>query len=526
MAVTSKTSGIAAAAISGMRWNYFGGIGSSLCTLAIGIVLARILGPKPYGQTIIASTIYGFMNLFVDGGFSQALIQKRTLDQQEIRRTFTCQISIGALTTGFVYLLAPWIARLFHDPSATWVIQAMAMTIAFQSAGLVSAALLRRRLQFKVIQYAGLSSYLFGYLVLGIPLAFFGAGVWSLVAACLTQCLLNAILLYAAVRHSIAPSFGLPDRTTTSFGGTIVANNLVNWGHSNLDNLAAAQLGPLGLGLYGRACNFAYQPANAVVTGLQSVLLSSAAKLQDRKCLIGDLTLCVLAIVFGVLGSAYAVFAMTSETTIVGLFGDKWIGVIPLMIPLAIAMPFYAAHCLLGPVLCGLGRPELEFWPQAISCGIAAIAYFAAARVSIATIAWTLLAVMLFRFGMIASFAFRLLRLSWGKVLQVVSKRIGFAIAFGALAWTLDETLRVPFHFAAGPRLVVIFSFCMALLAWSIWSAGDFIFGRDAIRFLLNYAPHFPEAYQRQLQIQAGRSVRTPIANLDNAQTGPSGAIK
>ena len=112
-----------------------------------------------------------------------------------------------------------------------------------------------------------------------------------------------------------------------------------------------------------------------------------------------DLTLCVLAIVFGVLGSAYAAFALTSETTIVGLFGDKWAGVLPLMLPLAIAMPFYAAHCLLGPILCGLGRPGLEFWPQAISCGVAAFAYFAAARISLASIAWALLGIMLSDLG-------------------------------------------------------------------------------------------------------------------------------
>jgi lipopolysaccharide exporter len=524
-ALTSKSSNLAASAISGIRWNYLGGMSSSLCSLVIGIVLARILGPRPYGQIIIASTIYGLINLFVDGGFSQALIQKRTLDRQEIRKTFTYQVGIGLLTTGIVYFLAPWIARQFHDPSATRVIQAMAFMIVIQSAGSVSSALLRRRMQFKVVQFAGVSSYLLGYLVLGIPLAFDGAGVWSLVSACLAQCFLNSIFLYAAVRHSLAPSFGFPDRSLSIFGGTIIANNLVNWGHSNLDNLAAAQLGPIGLGLYGRACNFAYQPANAVVAGLQSVLISSAARLQERLRLMRDLTLCGLAIVFGVLGTAYAVLALTRETIIVGLFGDKWIGVIPLMLPLAIAMPFYAAHCLLGPVLCGLGRPELEFWPQAISCGAAAIAYFAAGRISIAALAWTLLSIMLFRFGMIAAFAFRLLQLPWGKVMYVIARRIGFSLAFGALAWTLDQILRSPFHFAAGPRLVGLLAFCTAMFGCAVWSAGDLVFGGEAIRFLLNYAPHFPAIYVKRLRIQAHRSSRDSLLGAGAGQSRPSGVV-
>ncbi|HTA80003.1 MAG TPA: oligosaccharide flippase family protein, partial [Terracidiphilus sp.] len=73
--------GTAASAIAGVRWSYFGGACSMLCSLAVGIVLARILGPKPYGQMILASTVYGFVNLFVDGGLSQALIQKQALDE-------------------------------------------------------------------------------------------------------------------------------------------------------------------------------------------------------------------------------------------------------------------------------------------------------------------------------------------------------------------------------------------------------------------------------------------------------------
>src|ERR1700677_774384 len=168
-------------AVSGIRWNYIGGISASVCSISIGIVLARILGPRPFGQVIIASTVYGFLNLFVDGGFSQALIQKSRLEADEIRETFTCQVGIGICTTGFVYLLAPWIARQFRDPSAVHVIQAMSLMIAIQSTGLVSAALLRRGMRFKRVQYAALSSYLFGYLLVGIPLALRGAGVWSLV---------------------------------------------------------------------------------------------------------------------------------------------------------------------------------------------------------------------------------------------------------------------------------------------------------------------------------------------------------
>jgi lipopolysaccharide exporter len=499
--LASQPSNIAASAVSGIRWNYIGGICASLCSVAIGIVLARILGPRPFGQVIIASTVYGFLNLFVDGGFSQALIQKLQLDHDEIRKTFTCQVGIGIFSTAFVYVLAPWIAMEFHDPSATRVIQAMSMVIAIQSIGLVSAALLRRGMQFKRIQHAALASYLFGFLLVGIPLAIYGAGVWSLVLAYLLQCTLNSALLYLAARHSVAPLFAFPDRSTMSFGGTIIANNLANWGHSNLDNIAASHLGPSALGLYGRGCNFAYQPVNTVVTGLQSVLLSATAKVQGNKPLMRDLTLAVIAIVFGILGAAYATFAMNSATTIVGLYGNKWVGVIPLMIPFAIAMPLFGVHCLLGPILCGMGRPALEFWPQAITCALAVLAYFTAAHFSLVSIAWALLFIMILRFGMIAAFTFRLLKISWADVTLLLLKRTGFSVIFGGINWCADQTLRA-FHLGAGYRLGILLFLSVAMLGLSVWSASHIVFGRQAVRFMLGYASHLPQGYVKRLRLQ------------------------
>lgn len=508
--MTRSREGIASLAIAGAGWNYFGGILSSLCSLAAGIVLARMLGPKPYGQVIIASTIYGFLNLFVDGGFSQALIQKATLDLQTIRRTFTCQVCLGAGMTCVVFFCAPWIAGLFHDASATPVVQVMALAIAIQSAGLVSAALLRKQMQFKAIQRSAVASSLIGYLIFSIPLALLGAGVWSLVAGSLCQCLLNTAFLYGAIRHTLRPSFGLPERAVTKFGGTIIANNLVNWGHANLDNLAASGLGPVALGLYGRACNFAYQPVHAVVPGLQTVLLSSTAKAQERRPLIGELTLSSMAIVFGMLGPAYVTFAMIPQTAIVGLFGAKWTGVLPLVVPLALAMPFYGVHCLLGPIVCGLGRPELEFWPQAVSCVVAGIAFFAAARISLAALAWALFGVMLFRFVVTGGFAFHFLRIRRANVLRMIAGRMAFSTMFGVLAWLTDQILRTALRMDAGPRLMVVAAFCALLLGVTIWKAGEVAFGYDAIAFLLRYASLLPQSYVRQLRAQAHRRGHVP----------------
>lgn len=499
--LTTKGSSVAASALSGVRWNYVGSAFSIVCSMTIGAVLARILGPGPFGQAIVASTIYGFVNLFVNGGFSQALIQLKELPPIAVRRTFTTQMVLGLSMTMLVTVSAPFLARQFHTPSAAPVIRAMAWIITFQAFGLVSAALLRRRMRFKAVQFAGIGGYVVGYMFVGLPLAMKGFGVWSLVAAYLVQALVNSLLLYAAVRHTLLPSFHPPDRSILSFGGAVVGSNLVNWGHSNFDNLASSRLGPLSLGLYGRACNLAYQPVTAAAATLQSVLLSASAKVRERPELLRRVVLSMLAIVFGVIGPAYLTLACIPDTVILGLYGTKWAASVPLMVPLALAMPFWGGMSLLGPVLSGLGKPQLEFWPQAFTSSIAAGAFFAASHYSLLAIAWSLFCISLLRLLAVATFLFRELSISWQTACSVIAKRLLLSALFGFVIAVMDRALRHTPLFT-GARLAVDAVVATALLSALIWTAAHLIFGRLAVGFLLDYASHMPGRYVRQLRMR------------------------
>lgn len=468
--------------------------------MVIGAVLARILGPKPFGQAIIAITIHGFVNLFVDGGFSQALIQKKEVSDLEIRRTFTSQILIGLLSSTIVFAAAPLIARLFHDPGAAPVVRVMSILLTIQSIGLVSAALLRRQMRFRAIQYARLTGYLAGYLLLGIPLAFLGAGVWSLVAAYLAQGAVSSVLLYWAARHPIRLSFALPHRSIRVFGGTIVANNIANWGLDNLDNIAASQLGPVALGLYGRSFNFAHQPCSAIVNGVQSVLLSATSKVQERKELLGEITLSALGAILGILGPAYATLFLLPYTVMIGLYGPKWVLAVPLMAPLAISTLLYGSMSLLGPILCGAGRPSLEFWPMAISCAVAAVAYFAAAKWSLVAVAWAVCSVTILRFLLMAVVTFRLLHVQWSKAISLIFRRLLFSCGFALIPWAFDHFL-VFLNVNVSVRLFLVFGLSLCLMGACIWYASAVVFGYEALTFLLRYGAHLPAIMERRIRL-------------------------
>ena len=162
-------SNLLARSATALKWNYAGVLVRVACQLAIGVVLARMLGPAPFGVVAIAWLLIGACNLFADFGLAAALVQKEHVAERDIRFVFTCQVALGALLTGIGMLVADSVASYFGVPDAAAPLRAMFGLFLIQSIGQTSAALLRRSLDFRYLQQISIGSYLLGYLAIGIP---------------------------------------------------------------------------------------------------------------------------------------------------------------------------------------------------------------------------------------------------------------------------------------------------------------------------------------------------------------------
>jgi lipopolysaccharide exporter len=201
---------LTASALEASKWNSVGFLSRGAASIVVGIVLARLLGPKPFGQVGVATIIYSFGNLLADAGFSSAVVQRPELKDRQIQFAFTMQILFGLVLTAVVFSIAPLVGTTVHDPAVTNVVRAVSPIFLLQSLGQTATGLLKRTMGFRVIQTAQIFSYLLGYAVVGIGLAYAGLGVWSLVAAQLCQPLLYSVLVYFQVRHSASRALGFP----------------------------------------------------------------------------------------------------------------------------------------------------------------------------------------------------------------------------------------------------------------------------------------------------------------------------
>ena len=453
-------------ALEGFSWNTAGNFARSFAGFAINIVLARLLGPEPFGVVALALLVIGIGNLVIESGLGSALVQQKEIDRQDIAFVFTLQMAFGIGLASIITVLSPWLAEQFAAPTATPVLQVMALILVLQAFAQVPSALLRRKLDFKHLQIAQITSFFIGYLGFGLPLAFTGFGVWSLVAAQITQSGLNALMVFLFSRFSLALTLKR-SRHLTRFGLQILAANIANWIIQYIDQaIIGRRFGVRNLGFYSRAYFLNWTPVGIILTSAQASIFSAVSRMGKGKDTIR---------VFRGFMSAFAIFffpiywliAMESTNIIQIIYGHEWMPAAALLKPLAIAMPFLALVGLEGPVLNGLGKPQYEMRAQWITAFFAILVLTIAAQFSILATAWSIVIIYIFRLSILSVMTIKVLEISWMQLMRPILSGLFMGILTVAV-WNLSS-----FFFSAkitdflipfARSMVVIFT-CM-LVFW------------------------------------------------------------
>lgn len=437
-----------------LKWNYLGNIMRSLSQFVIGILLARLLGPEPFGIVAVAWMILGVGNLFADLGFGSALVQRESLSTLDLRFIFTCQMAFASLLTGFGILSAEYIAGYFHKPEATLVIQVMFLLFMFQSLGQTAAAMLRRSLNFKALQQIMVLSYLIGYLLIGIPAALMGLGVWSLVAAQLVQSLLSSLLFIRVTSVPLMPYFhrGSPDLVT--FGLKVTAANLTSWSISNLDTVFIGRaFGVVELGLYTRALTLLNTPMNMITTGFQSVLFSACSRTQKDLQRIKRIYLETTAAVAMICIPVFVTAAVIPETIILGIYGENWQASVPVITPLALAVLVNALLAIKGPILMAGNRVGVELKNQIYTMLVFIPILFITIQYSLVAVAWAVLATFMIRWILLTINTLRFTGATAGEYASTFRMPLFFGAVVSPIAAAADN-----YFFFLSPliRLIVV----------------------------------------------------------------------
>ncbi len=298
----------------------------SLAVHMIGvIILARLLQPRDFGLVTMVTAFYLLLTNFGFNGFTEYIIQKKTVSHTEVSNLFWIHAFISLLLMlGFI-AAAPIIAAFYKEPAVKLVVRVMAFGIMGRMLSTHHLALMKRKMEFiKVTTIQVVARVL--SLVLAVLMALNGFQHWSVVTRQLSEIVMVGI--GAWIMCPWIP--GLPKKLKGEAGSLIFAlqvygNFTLNYIARNLDKILLGRFyGSKVLGNYDRAYHLASQPVAQLVVPLNNVGLATLSRLRDdpdRYRRYYTKALCVLAFL-GVFGSLFLTF--TGRDLIFLLLGPGW----------------------------------------------------------------------------------------------------------------------------------------------------------------------------------------------------------
>ncbi len=369
-----------------LAWTYGGVAARIICQFTINIAIARILGPEPYGLYSCSLFVMSLANLISDGGITSSIIKVETVDPREIAGAWCFQFLVSLALCLAIVFLAPWVALAFHAPKVAPVLAVMALAFPLNALSSTSVALLRRALRMKSIQIVLTLSFIIAFGAVGLPLAWYGAGVWAIVTAQLTLAGLQSIILISLYRPAIA--WPVWPRRLFGFGAWSVFGSLASWGHTNLPQMILTHaFGVVPLGAYNRLAMFTDQTLPICMGPLQQVIfpaLSRATDPEHRRRIIRAGYRGVVLIYL----PCMAVLALFPEVVVAGLLGERYLAQAHLLTPMALATVAVSLSALSPAIMSSAGKPKNDFLASVMTLPVAVGVALAASRFDLETVCW------------------------------------------------------------------------------------------------------------------------------------------
>ena len=324
--------GLKSKTVSGVLWSAVERFSLQGVQFLINIIMARILLPADYGMIGMLVVFLQISQLFNDGGFANALIQRKDTTEIDFSTVFYFNILVGALFYFLIFVSAPLISTFYNIPDLTNIARAVGLNLIISAFSAIHRVKLTIEVDFKTLSKISLiAAVLSG--IIGVGLAYYGIGVWALVFQSLLNSLLLTLLSYYFCSWKPLLIFSIHSfKKLFSFGSKLLISNLMHAVYSNLYTIVIGRrFSAIDLGYYTRAEQFAIFPSanlNAVISRVTFPILSSIQDDDERL---------TAAYRKYIRLSSYLIFplmvglAVLAEPIIVLLLTEKWIGVVVLL---------------------------------------------------------------------------------------------------------------------------------------------------------------------------------------------------
>jgi len=320
------------------------------------------LAPEDFGTIALLYFFTGIANVFVEVGFSSALIQKQQLTRADESTAFCFNVVAAGLCALVLVIGAPLIGRFYGRPILIPLTYVMAGAVILNGLSTTQKALLSRALEFRTQMKISSAEVLVAGSI-AITLAFAGFGVWALAIMTLVSALVGCALYW--ILSDWRPTLDInreSARGLLGFSGYVVGSALTDVVFGRLHTiLIGRSFGVAELGYYSRADGTKQMPVSMLTAILSRVAFSVFSRVASEPDRLRRGVQIALRIMMFVNLPTMIGLAFVADPFVVVVFGEKWRPAVPYLQVLCVAGALWPLHVINLNVLIAQGHADLNF---------------------------------------------------------------------------------------------------------------------------------------------------------------------
>lgn len=376
--------------ISATKWKMIEKISTKGTQIIIQIILARLLLPDDYGTLAILTVFVNFANVFVQSGFSTALIQKFETDELDFSTCLYASLGISLCVYFVLWICAPIVANFYAMHDLIILIRIISIVVFSCAVNSVQYAYISRKFQFKTYTIATfIASIIAGGM--GVVMAYSGLGVWALVMQQILANYLVVMILFFIGEWKPKFIFSiLRLKKIWSYGWKLLGSGIINSIYSNMYTLVVGKVYSNEiLGIYNRAEQFPNLIVSNVDDTVQAISLPVLSQQQNEEynfvkrmeTILDTNALILVPMVSGLAAIAHEFVAV--------ILTDKWLETVPFMQLICVLYMTYPIHTVNVQALKASGRGDILLLTEVLKKVIEIVALLISVNLGI----WFLLVV-------------------------------------------------------------------------------------------------------------------------------------
>lgn len=348
-----------------------------IINVTVVATMARLLTPDAVGHAVTGIGIGAIVLSLREFVTPEFLIQKKEIDENDLRTSFTVLFLITTLIAAALMALSPKIAGFYNSPELPHFLFLVVMSAFAEVISQPVVAILRRDMAFGVLANIRTAALLVSALTT-ISLGMLGCGYlsygWGMLANSITLALLTVFVMPFSPASAWRPSLA-SWKSVYVFGFFKGASQAIDRLYENVPQLILGKvISMTSVGLYNRANTVCGIPDRIIMSAFYAMafpaLANSVREGQNIKRAYLD-TLSYLSVLYlpGVL-----MIAVTADPIVHLVLGSQWQEVILLVRLMALAAVFWFAVIVTNPLLLALGQNRDAFLSSLLSRSAAAVA--------------------------------------------------------------------------------------------------------------------------------------------------------